>query len=144
MHGQSTWPIIRGAPKWLLVLNDSRHFMFSDLPLIMPKLDLNLGQLPGNESVLTDADAVRIEEVIVTYTVAFFDHAFNGRTIRVLECKSADWPETSSDTVYLGRNGANNNTSTESTSDGEKEPFYYTIAGAGKTVAIVWFAFPLF
>ncbi|OAF99746.1 uncharacterized protein CC84DRAFT_1264113 [Paraphaeosphaeria sporulosa] len=106
----TVWPRIKEAPKWWLLLNHSRHYTFSDLPLIAQKLGVKPNQTSLVAAQLTDADAERNEKVLVTYTAAFFKSVFTGKVEELMKGKSNKWPEVIFDSFSLNeksRKGVN-------------------------------------
>ncbi|KAF2444357.1 hypothetical protein P171DRAFT_494657 [Karstenula rhodostoma CBS 690.94] len=118
----TVWPRIKEAPKWWLLLNNSRHYTFSDLPLIAQKLGVKPNETSLVAAQLTDADAVRSERALVTYTVAFFKSVFTGKVQKLMKGGSKKWPEVVFDTVSLNEKIGKGGTGTDA------QPVY---SGAG-------------
>lgn len=102
----TAWPRIKEAPKWWLLLHNSRHYTFSDLPLIAQKLDINPNETSLMAAQFTDTDAERNEVVLVTYTVAFFRSVFTGKVQTLMQKKSKKWPEVIFDSISLNEKNA--------------------------------------
>ncbi|KAF9731490.1 hypothetical protein PMIN06_000403 [Paraphaeosphaeria minitans] len=135
----TVWPRIKEAPKWWLLLNNSRHYTFSDLPLIAQ----TLGVKPNGTSVvaaqLTDADAQRSEKALVTYTTAFFKSVFTGKVQKLMKGRSKKWPEVVFDSVSLNEKSKNggNGTDAQPVNNGVLE---IQALGVGKAIGMVFLA----
>jgi hypothetical protein len=75
----STWLAISSynprVPFFIIKLQGTAHFSFSDAPFLMPSL------LQGTGSSLS---AARANALIVSYLAAFFDHFLRGAPLRLL------------------------------------------------------------
>lgn len=89
---QTIWNNLRGL-KFNMILANSSHYTFSDLPVIIK----TLGLATSNESKLleqvTDLDGDRSLNILVSYTVAFFDLVLKGMSSSLLQGPSDDFPE---------------------------------------------------
>jgi hypothetical protein len=74
------------SPIYKLVINGSKHYDFSDIPLLTPLAPLIglKGPINGN----------RVLSIINTYTLAFFDDTLKNNPGLLLEGQSVDFPET--------------------------------------------------
>lgn len=80
------------GPGWFMVVQGSRHFDFTDFPLVTPIFRLLgfIGSVPGE----------RMVHITNAYTLAFFDQQLRGQASPLLEGPSPDYPE-----VLLDRRG---------------------------------------
>lgn len=93
------WPNLRAKNNFDLILADSLHYDYSDLPLVLETLNIH-----PNDSVLMaelitkDLDGARALNIVTSYTQAFFDFVIKGQPLSpLLQGPSPMFPEISFD-----------------------------------------------
>ena len=89
----AVWPKIT-AEKFDVIIDNSAHYTYSDLPLVCELL----GILPTNRTILeqmllTTMNGTRAHYIVTTYATTFFDWLFKGGSRDLLERASPAFPE---------------------------------------------------
>jgi predicted dienelactone hydrolase len=86
------WPKLR-AFRLDLVLANSLHYTFSDLPVVLQTLDI----VPNNNTAqalqVTDLDGRRALKIVPTYVIAFLDFVLHGKNSALLKGPVPEFPE---------------------------------------------------
>jgi hypothetical protein len=110
---EDTWQNLKGW-KLGLMLKESGHGTFSDLPLLVKVLGMRPFLPPDALDLIGTIDGARAREIIVTYVTTFIDFALFRKDSKLLQRPSANFPEIVFDTsvpdpVFLGSNRPSEN-----------------------------------
>ncbi|KAL9093921.1 MAG: hypothetical protein Q9165_003844 [Trypethelium subeluteriae] len=89
------WPAfypthVRGWKTWVRP-NDTVHYSYTDLPLLVDLLDLRGAVVP--EELTGTVDGRRLQEIVWRYTLQFFAYVLKGVTPDLLDGPSAEFPD---------------------------------------------------
>ena len=88
------WPLLQGW-KVELILADSRHDTFTDIPYLVKILGLADLLPPDDTSLLGTIDGARALQIITSYVTAFMDYALKGFEAKCLRSPCSEFPEVS-------------------------------------------------
>lgn len=80
----------RGWKTWVR-LNDTVHYGYTDLPLLADLLGLRGNVIPPE--LTGTLNSRRLQEIVWSYTLQFFDHVLSGHTPDLLDKPSAKFPD---------------------------------------------------
>ena len=90
------WPKLKAFRLDLIVAN-TLHYDFSDLPIVFETLDIVLNQTVAEALLVTDMPGTRALQIVTTYVGAFLDHVLKGKTSPLLQGPSKAFPEVTFD-----------------------------------------------
>jgi pimeloyl-ACP methyl ester carboxylesterase len=91
---EAIWPEL-GGWKRELMLKDSQHYTFSDLPDLIDVLGIGASLPVEVEQELGTIDGGRALEIVTKYVATFFDFVLNGRKSTLLDGPTLEYPEVS-------------------------------------------------
>ena len=86
------WPNLRGW-KLDIILANSQHYTFSDLPIVLETLGIVPNATIANNLLVTDLNGSRALKIVTTYVIAFFDMVLRSKTSPLLQGPVAAFPE---------------------------------------------------
>ena len=100
------WPKLT-SPKFSLILNDSLHYTFSDVPIALEVLGIHPNETTLAKEQVTKMDGARALHIVTTYATTFFDFVLRGKAAEMLNSASADFPEIAVDDSAEAPAGSN-------------------------------------
>lgn len=101
------WPKLTGE-KYGLILADSLHYTYSDIPVALETLDITPNATTMAAEQITDQNGDRSLYIITSYTTAFFDQVLKGNTSELLKGPSPQFWEIAFDNGTNGTSGSGN------------------------------------
>ena len=86
------WPKLRGW-KLDIMLANSKHYTFSDFPIVLETLGIVPNATTANNLLITDLNGSRALKIVTTYVTAFFDMVLKGKHSPLLQGPVAAFPE---------------------------------------------------
>ena len=86
------WPHLR-AFKLDIILANSLHYTFSDLPIVLETLGIVPNATVANNLLVTDLKGARALEIVTTYVTAFLDMVLKNKPSPLLQGPVAAFPE---------------------------------------------------
>ena len=86
------WPKLRGW-KLDIILANSLHYTFSDLPIVLETLGIAPNATTLNNLQITDLNGSRALKIVTTYVTAFFDMVLKHKSSPLLQGPVAAFPE---------------------------------------------------
>ena len=90
------WPKLKAFKLDLIVAN-TLHYDFSDLPIVFETLDIVLNKTVAEALLVTDMPGTRALQIVTTYVGAFLDHVLKNKTPPLLQGPSKAFPEVTFD-----------------------------------------------